>query len=114
MKAKMHMLVTLAAAAMVATAVRADPHRADASTDRQIRRCVAEIARHANFSDAARVVYWVESLEQRNLEELEIRIRTSVYAPGAADALRSYRAACVTGTPGELVRFEISTARQAD
>lgn len=78
-------------------------------TSDQIQACVAEMGKHLDYGDATRVVHWIAELEQRNLVELVIKIRTSVYLDDSADAAISYTASCVTGTMGDLVDFRLET-----
>ena len=59
----------------------ADTNRDQRRTIKQVRSCVAEIAKHANYDGASRAIHWVDRLNQKNLVELEIRIETTVYAP---------------------------------
>ena len=75
-----------------------------------IRTCVAEINRHADYTDALRVMHWVVGLEQRNIAELEIRIRTSVYVNKDTTVTKEYDTSCVTGALGNLVRFHFDSA----
>lgn len=76
-------------------------------TSEQIQTCVAEIAKHANYDNASRVVHWVAALDQRSLVEMEIRVETSVYLNSGDGVAREYTASCVTGTMGNLVKFHI-------
>jgi len=76
-------------------------------TGDQIQACVAEMGKHLDYGDAARVVHWIAELDQRNLVELVIRIRTSVYFDDSEDAAMTYTASCVTGTMGDLVDFQL-------
>jgi hypothetical protein len=53
------------------------------------------------------VVHWISELEQKNLEELEIRIETAVFRDKQDIATHNYEASCVTGPLGKLVSFRI-------
>ena len=86
----------------------ADPGQPDRRTSDQIKACVAEIAAHADYSDASHVVHSVSRLKQRNYEELEIRVSTAVYGETDEITLREYAASCLTETMGNLVKFRIS------
>ena len=86
--------------------VSAAPLHEDHRTSEQIRACINEISEHADYSDASRVVHVVSRLKQRNYEELEIKVDTSVFGDG--DAVDSYAASCITETRGDLVKFRIS------
>jgi len=50
----------------------------------------------------------ITELDQRNLVEMVITIRTSVYLNGDDSAAKTYEASCVTGTMGDLVDFRIN------
>jgi len=78
------------------------------ATDKQIHSCVAEIGKHADYDDAARVVHWIVSLQQKNLAELTIKIETAVYGQAGEEIARGYTTSCVTGTMGDLVKFRFS------
>ena len=80
-------------------------------TDEQIQTCVAEIGKHANYSNASRVIHRVTELDQRNLIELVIRVETSVYGLDDAAVVTEYSASCTTETMGDLVNFRINAAR---
>ena len=82
-------------------------------TDEQIQVCVSEIGRHANDDNASRVVHRIVGLDQRNLEEMEIRVETSVYLKSEGDLAREYRASCIIGTMRDLVRFRIDNLRSS-
>ena len=75
--------------------------------DKDIRTCISEVSKNANYADASRVVHWIIELDQRNLTEFEIRIETSVYHDENAEMPDEYRASCVTGELGKLVSFRI-------
>ncbi len=80
-------------------------------TDEQIQTCVAEIGKHANYSNASRVIHRVTELDQKNLIELEIRVETFVYGRDDTAAVTAYSASCTTETMGDLVNFRISAVR---
>jgi hypothetical protein len=80
-------------------------------TSEQIQTCVSEIGRHADYDNAVRVVHWVAAMEQRNLEGLEMKVETSVYLRSDGDVIREYRASCVTGTMGKIVKFRIEAVQ---
>jgi len=73
-----------------------------------IQNCVAEMGKHLDYGDASRVVHLIAELDQRNLVEMVITIRTSVYLNGDDSAAKTYEASCVTGTMGDLVDFRIT------
>ena len=77
-------------------------------TSEQIQTCVAEMRKHLDYGDATRVVHWIDELDQRNLVEMEITIRTSVYPASDDGVAKTYTASCVTGTMGDLVDFRMN------
>ena len=81
--------------------------RNERRTMKQVRSCVSEIAKSANYDDASRALHLVERLNQKNLIELEIRIETSVYTVGDEPATRKYKTSCLVGGLGNLVEFRI-------
>ncbi len=92
----------------VVSIAEADTARSKRLTNEQIQVCVAEIGRHADYGNAARVVHQVVGLDQRNLEEMEIVVETSVFLKNEGDLAREYRASCITGAVRDLVRFRIA------
>jgi hypothetical protein len=84
----------------------ATPSRDQLRSARQIEACLAEIGRHADYSNADKVVHWVASLEQKNLVELRVVVDTTVVL-AATDRTRVYRASCVTDTMGGIADFRI-------
>ncbi len=114
MKARAKPVMSLGALALFGLAftctASADPGNHDHRTNDQIEACVAEIAAHADYSDASHVVHRVSRLKQRNYEELVIRVSTSVYGESDEVTLREYAASCVTATMGNLVKFRINSA----
>ena len=103
-------VLTLFGLAFTCTA-SAEPGNQDHRTNDQIEACVAEIAAHADYSDASHVVHRVSRLKQRNYEELEIRVITAIYGETDDVTLRTYDASCLTETMGYLVEFRISPAK---
>ena len=85
----------------------ADSNREQRRTIKQVRSCVAEIAKHANYDDASRALHLVERLKQKNLVELEIRIETSVYAADGEPVTRKYKTSCLVAGLGNLIDFRI-------
>ena len=85
----------------------ADSNRDQRRMIKQVRSCVAEIAKHANYDDASRAIHWVDTLKQKNLVELEIRIETTVYAVDGEPATRKYKTSCLVAGLGNLVDFRI-------
>lgn len=85
----------------------AGANRDERRTIKQVRSCVAEIEKHADYHDAARAIHWIEGLNQKNLVELEIRIETFVYAVDGELATRKYKTSCLVVGLGKLVDFRI-------
>jgi hypothetical protein len=100
-------VLVLFSLAMTCDATAAPLHK-DRRTSEQIEACVAAIGEHADYSEASRIVHVVSRLDQRNYEELEIRVATTIYGENDTQVMRSYTASCVTATMGNLVRFRIS------
>lgn len=76
-----------------------------------IRACIVEINKKADYTDASRVMHWVVGLKQKNTAELEVRIETSVYTGSDAEPVKEYQSSCVTGPLGSLVRFRMHAPR---
>jgi hypothetical protein len=100
-------LVALLGATLSCDAV-ASESRYKARAKGQIKACLTEIGRHADYTEAARVVHWVTSLEQKNPAELRIVVDTSVVLT-AADRTREYRTSCVTDSRSGVVDFRIDS-----
>jgi len=86
----------------------ADSARSMRITNEHIQACVSEIGRYADYNNAARVVHQVVGLEQRNLEEMEIKVETLVFLKSEGELAREYRVSCITGATHDLVRFRIA------
>jgi len=85
----------------------AGANRSERRTIEQVRSCVSEIAKHADYADASKAVHWVDKLTQKNLAELEIRIETTVYAADGELVSRKYKTSCVVAGMRNLVDFQI-------
>ena len=85
----------------------ADPDRYERRTQAEVRSCIAEIAKRADYEGASRVVHLVKDLRQKNLVEVELRIITSVYFEGTADETRQYETSCVVAQLGEVVDIRV-------
>ncbi|MDH5455914.1 MAG: hypothetical protein OEY37_07565 [Gammaproteobacteria bacterium] len=68
--------------------------------------CVAEVASHADFSDAANVVYNVQT-EDRRVSGHKLRIQTLVYGADGDTVIREYAAACAVNDQSRIKRFQI-------
>jgi len=82
-------------------------------TSDQIQTCVAEMRKHLDYGDAARVVHWISDIDQRNLVEMVIKIKTAVYSEVGDEMPATYTASCVTGTMGDLVDFRLDAEEEA-
>ncbi|NJN71119.1 MAG: hypothetical protein HC801_13180 [Nitrospira sp.] len=104
-------LVSLSTLALLSITMTCDAYagtnRSERRTIEQVRSCVSEIARHANYNDASRAIHWVDKLTQKNLAELEIRIETTIYAADGELVSRKYRTSCVVAGLRNLVDFRI-------
>ena len=98
--------LTLIAFAFMCDASQASD-RSKRSDARDIRACIVEISKNADYAGASRVMHWVVGLKQRNVEELEVRIETYVYEDRDAEPVKEYTTSCVTGALGGLVRFRM-------
>ena len=85
----------------------ASTDRSERRTIEQVRSCISEIAKHADYDNASQAIHWVDKLTQKNLAELEIRIETTVYAADGERASRKYRTSCVVTGMRNLVDFRI-------
>jgi len=91
----------------VTCAANAGADREERRTIEQVRSCVSEIAKHADYADSSRAIHWVERLNQMNLVELEIRIETTVYSSDDQEVHRKYRSSCVIAGRNDLLKFRI-------
>jgi len=104
-------LVSLSTLALLGITMTCDAYagtnRSERRTIEQVRSCVSEIAKHADYKDVSRALHWVDKLTQKNLAELEIRIETTVYAADGELVSRKYRTSCVVTDMRDLVDFRI-------
>lgn len=104
-------LVSLSTLALLGVTIACDAYagtnRGERRTIEQVRSCVSEIAKHADYNDASRAIHWVDRFAQKNLAELEIRIETTVYAADGELVSRKYRTSCVVVGMRNLVDFRI-------
>jgi len=105
-------LTTLALLGLTMTCdAQADSGREQARTYRYVQPCIAEIGKHVDYADSTRVVHWVESLNQRNLAELEVLISTAVFGEGTDGTAREYQSLCITSSLGDVVKFRIDDSK---
>ena len=103
-------LCTLALLGLALTCdVYASTNRKERRTIEQVRSCVSEIAKHADYDNASRAIHWVDKLAPRSIGELEIRIQATVYAADGELVSRKYRTSCVIFGVGNLVDFRIDS-----
>lgn len=80
---------------------------AQRGTSLPIQTCIAEIGENVDYGNASRVVHRVTSLDQKNLVELEIRIKTSVYMKSDDDIATEYTTSCITSALGKVVSIGV-------
>lgn len=73
---------------------------------RGIDTCVAEVANHADFTDAVRVMHNVKT-EDRRVSGHKLRIQTLVLAAEGDTVIREYAAACAINDQAQIKRFQI-------
>lgn len=93
--------LTMTASAVASPAEPAVTH----DSGRDVQMCIAEVAKHADYDGATRVVHLVHA-SQKNLAERQFRIDTTVYT-GDEQAARSYRSDCVTFGAIRMVDFRL-------
>ena len=74
-------------------------------TQSEVQSCVAEIAKHVDYADAARVVHQVKEIRQKNLVEVEMTIETSIYPADANGEAREFLSSCVVAQLGKVVKL---------
>jgi hypothetical protein len=94
---------------LLSAAATADSWSAELAPQSTVDMCVAEIAEHADYSEAARVRHEIES-EQRRTVGHTLRIETLVYGGTDGKLIREYATRCVVGNGLEPVRFVIKEA----
>jgi hypothetical protein len=118
MKTRIKPVTSLTTLALFVVALTCDAsiaaERSRYSADKEIRTCVSAVNRKADYSHASRVVHRIVELDQKNLEELEIRIETAVYHHPNDAAVKEYEASCTTGSLGKLIRFRINQTGKSD
>ncbi len=68
--------------------------------------CVAEVAGHANFNDAAKVVHNVVTQDRRGSGH-KMSIKTIVLGEDGKTVIREYASNCAINTQDEVQRFNI-------
>jgi len=85
----------------------ASSNRSERRTIKEVRFCVSEIAKHADYDEGSRVIHWVSKFTQPSLVELEIHIETTVYGVNDDLAIRRYKSSCLLASMGNLSDFRI-------
>ena len=75
--------------------------------DTEINACVAAIADHANYNDAARVRHDVVGVKERTVG-YKLTIETSVYSDNGDAAIREYSTSCVVNGNNVPMKFSIN------
>ncbi len=73
----------------------------------EINACVAEIADHANYNDAARVRHDVVGVKERTVG-YKLTIETSIYSDNGDAAIREYSTSCVVNGNNVPMKFSIN------
>jgi hypothetical protein len=79
-----------------------------AALDQEIRSCIDELGRHADYSDASQVRHEIVVTKRRSLGH-RLDIQTSVYSDDDA-AIRAYTTRCVAYRANKPLRFTVSEA----
>ena len=72
----------------------------------EVNNCIAEIADHANYDDASRVLHTV-IIENRSRLGYKFSIDTSVFSDDDQEAIRKYASYCVARGENTVVKFTI-------
>lgn len=103
----------LTSVAVIGLFTFASPVFAEDSTPAGIRdevnSCVAEVRKHADYSDAVRVRHEIVAVERRTVG-YTLNIDTSVFAAADQAAIREYAATCVVNGNHKPLKFTISEA----
>ena len=98
----------LSAAALFASAAPATASQNDWSEiQNEINSCVAAVADHANYGDAARVRHAVIDVKERTVG-YKLSIQTSIFTETGDAAIREYASSCVVNGSHAPMRFEIN------
>jgi hypothetical protein len=111
--------ISLTATALFAlaavTEVNADSPRGQRRISGQVQSCLDEAAKYFDYSDAIRVVHWVDKHYQKIALEAELKITTNVYSTSGNVVMRKYKTRCSTDTFGKVIdiRVDASAANAA-
>jgi len=98
----------LSAAALFVLAGQASAEKGNwQEIETEINSCVATIADHANYNDAARVRHDVVSVKERTVG-YKLTIETSIYSDDGDAAMREYATSCVVNGNNVPMSFSIS------
>ena len=98
----------LSAAALIALAGPASAAQNDwREIQTEINSCVAAVADHANYGDAARVRHTVVDVKERTVG-YKLSIETSIFTESGDAAIREYASSCVINGSNAPMRFEIN------
>lgn len=112
-RSKTRAMISLATLGLlISTASMAHPWFSDVAPQSSVDMCVAEIADHADYSQAARVRHEVESEHRRTVGHI-LRIDTRVYGQSDGKLVREYTTKCIVGVGLEPVRFVIRETADA-
>ena len=78
-----------------------------AELEQEIRSCIAEVANHANYSDAAQVRHEIVVTKRRSIGH-KLNIKTSVLSDTGDEVIRAYATRCVVYRDNKPVRFRMS------
>ena len=106
-KLKLTLTLALSLTAAPALAATAASKYEQAEIDQEIASCVAEVANHADYTDAGQVQHEVVITKRRTIGH-KLNIRTSVYSDGDSEMIREYMTRCVAYRDNKPVRFRIS------
>lgn len=99
---------SLAALALFLSATAtAESYFADIAPQSSVRVCIDQIADHANFAGASRVLHEVESTKRRSYGHL-LEVDTKVFGDIDGEVIRAYAATCVVTRSGAPRHFQIT------
>ena len=104
---KLKLTLALALSISAAPALAANSKYEQAEIDQEIASCIAELAHHANYEDAAEVRHEIEVSKRRTIGH-KLNIRTSVYSDSDDELIRAYASRCVVYRDNKPIRFRIS------
>jgi hypothetical protein len=108
---KNNAMLSLAAVGLLFSATAAaDNWFPDVAPQSSVNACIAEIADHADYSNATRVRHLIKSQERRNVGHT-LRINTMVFDGSTEDKLiREYKTKCIVGNSNKPVKFVLREA----